>query len=65
MADVDLILYIHHETPDAVLVSEDGTEADAVWLPKRFAERGERRSKSDPIFEFSVAEWLAQREGLI
>jgi hypothetical protein len=46
-------------------VSEDGTEADAVWLPKRFAERGERRSKSDPIFEFSVAEWLAQREGLI
>jgi hypothetical protein len=31
---VDLELMVHHVTDRAVLVSTDGDEAGAVWLPK-------------------------------
>jgi hypothetical protein len=31
---VELEMYIHAETPKAILVSEDGDEDSAVWLPK-------------------------------
>ena len=30
---VDLILFEHHRTPAAVLVSDTGEEKRAVWLP--------------------------------
>jgi hypothetical protein len=65
MSAVELTLYLHHETDAAYLVSDSGEESEAVWLPKKFVEQGERRHKKDAMYEFSVAEWLAQREGLI
>lgn len=35
---VDLTVALHHETVKAVLVSADGTEARAAWLPKSVVE---------------------------
>jgi len=31
---VELTLHLHHETEKAILVSDDGDEKHAVWLPK-------------------------------
>lgn len=65
----DLTLHLHHETspgdPDrgAYLVSDDGDDAKAVWLPKSQCERGD--AKGQRIYEFTVPEWLAQKNGLI
>lgn len=66
---VDLTLHQHHEThagdPErgAYLVSDDGDGTKAVWLPKIQCERGPARGRS--IYEFAVAEWIAQEKGLI
>jgi len=30
----DLTMHLHHETPLAILVSDDGERKNAVWLPK-------------------------------
>mgnify|MGYP001765947044 CR=1 FL=1 len=35
---IDLVLCLHHETEAAILVSETGFRADAVWLPKAAVE---------------------------
>jgi hypothetical protein len=31
---IELEMYVHAETEKAILVSEDGEEDNAVWLPK-------------------------------
>ena len=36
LTDIDVLR--HHETKDAILVSRDGLEANAVWVPKSLCE---------------------------
>jgi hypothetical protein len=81
---IDLDMVLHHETQTdheklgAVLVSDDGTEARAVWLPKKSIEiqrshsndtaRGTRRSGQIvrlPVITVTVPERLAREKGLI
>ena len=35
---IDLTMHLHHETEKAILVSDDGDRAKAVWLPKSAVE---------------------------
>lgn len=52
----------HHETETGILVSDDGNEGNAIWLPKPFFEIQETDNKSVVI---SLPEWLAMEKGLI
>lgn len=63
--DTELELQVHHETSEAWLVSPDGDEDEAVWLPKSKVRRGERTSRSQEIYAFEVPTWLAQEKGLV
>lgn len=54
---IDCAVQLHHETPKAWLVSDDGDRTKAVWIPKSQAE-----------FEngiLTMPEWLAKEKGLI
>jgi hypothetical protein len=62
---VELELYLHHETMDGILLSSTGEEDEAVWLPKKFVEQGERTSRTKPIYEYTLPTWLAEKEGLV
>ena len=59
---IDLTLQKHHETPKAILVSDDGDKNRAVWLPLSQVEVVE---KGQGIVEVTVPEWLAKDKGLI
>ena len=59
---IDLTLQRHHETPKAILVSDDGDKNKAVWLPFSQVEVVE---KGQGIVEVTVPEWLARDKGLI
>ena len=59
---IDLTLQRHHETPKAILVSDDGDKDKAVWLPLSQVEVVE---KGQGIVEVTVPEWLAKDKGLI
>lgn len=74
LTDLDMVL--HHQTKDAVLVSDTGEEARAVWLPKSQIEfaRLDKNSgavKKDgqrtvlPVVTVTMPEWLAKEKGLI
>ena len=78
MADkiIDLTLALHHKTALAVMVSETGDGAKAIWLPlskieihnlgktcRGFDKRGQ--AESLPLFEITMPEWLAIDKGLI
>lgn len=56
---IDLHVHIHHKTEKAVLVSDDGDEENAVWLPLSQVEL-EPRERT-----VTLPEWLAQDKGLI
>ncbi|MEL6758188.1 MAG: hypothetical protein AAFP81_17285 [Pseudomonadota bacterium] len=60
---VDLSMEIHHETASALLLSDDGDRANAVWIPKSQIEDIDR--SKEPIIEVSIPEWLAHKKGLI
>lgn len=62
---VDLTLELRHETARAYLVSDDGKTEH--WLPKTLTEVGDvvGRNKTSEVRQFTIPEWLAQREGLI
>lgn len=62
---VDLTLEFRHETPRAYLVSDDGKTEH--WLPKSLVEMGDPvgLNATSEVREFTMPEWLAQREGLI
>lgn len=57
----DLELWLHHETPAAVLVSNDGERAKAVWLPKSAIEIDERKGGTIVV---ALPENLAIEKGL-
>lgn len=63
----DCDLHLHHETPDAILVSDDGDREQAVWLPKSKIEFEPKpgRAKGSSVVEVTLPEWLAQEKGLI
>ena len=72
----DLDLVLHYETDKAVLVSADGSEARAAWLPKsrielyrgRLNAEGIKRSGQLvrlPVVTVTVPEGLAKEKGLI
>lgn len=62
---VDLTLELRHETARSYLVSDDGKTEH--WLPKTLTEMGDvvGRNKTSEVRQFTIPEWLAQREGLI
>lgn len=59
---IDVTLQLHHETPKAILVSEDGDKAKAVWLP---LSQVEVEPKGNGIVEVTMPNWLAMEKGLI
>jgi hypothetical protein len=59
---VDLTLRLHHKTDRAVLVSDDGVEANAKWIPLSQCEV-EIRQKGMCVI--TMPEWLAKDKELI
>lgn len=63
----DLMLHLHAETKLAILVSDDGAEKSAVWLPKSQVEvspaPGTGGSKN--VVLVTLPEWLAIERGLV
>ncbi|MCA2013480.1 hypothetical protein LCM17_18460 [Cereibacter sphaeroides] len=58
----DTTVQIHSETDRAILVSEDGDEFEAVWLPLAEIEVNKRRGA---IADVSIPDWLAADRGLV
>ena len=59
---IDLEMLLHHETEKAILVSDDGDEKKAVWIPKSGCEF-ERKDGS--FVTVTMPEWRALDKGLI
>lgn len=57
---VDLTMQLHHETEKAILVSDDGEEGHAKWLPRALIEVNKLKPN---IVEVTMPVWLAEREG--
>lgn len=55
-------LHVHAETQLAILVSDDGDEKGAVWLPRSKIELV--RELDDKTIEVEVPDWLAEERGL-
>ena len=60
---VDIEVTLHAETALAILVSDDGDEDNAVWLPKSQIEYSPRIQGD--IINLTIPEWLATDKGLI
>ena len=58
---IDVMVQKHAETEKAVLVSDDGDKAKAVWLPKSQCEI----EPCDEYFKLTLPQWLARDRGLI
>lgn len=56
---VEVALHLHADGEASWLVSATGDRADASWLFKRFAERGEGRRE----MTWTMPEWLAVKRG--
>jgi hypothetical protein len=60
---VDLTVQLHAETAKAVLVSDDGIQKHAVWLPLSQIEIEKKPNSS--IVVVTLPEWLALDKGLL
>jgi len=63
---VDLLLFEHHRTAAAILVSDTGEEKDAVWLPLSQVEieaKPGRPGGREVIV--TMPQWLAEQRGLV
>lgn len=60
----ELILHMHSRTEKAILVSDDGDRAKAVWLPLSQIQFDETRLKL-PAVIVTLPEWLAVDKGLL
>ena len=58
---VDIEMQIHHRTDRAVLASDDGDRANAVWLPLAQIEIATENGKT----VVTMPEWLAMEKGLV
>lgn len=74
LSDYDLAF--HYDTGKAVLVSETGDEAKAVWLPKSHVEivrsdktvtgtRKDGQAMNWPLVTVTIPEWIAKEKDLI
>ncbi len=63
----DLLLHQHAETKLAILVSDDGNEKSAVWLPKSQIEIAPNPAAggSKAIVLVTAPEWLLTSKGLL
>jgi len=63
----DLMLQVHAETKLAILVSDDGKESSAVWLPKSQIEIAPNPAVggSKNIVLVTGPEWLFTSKGLL
>lgn len=59
---VDLTVTRHAETEKAILVSDDGEQDGAVWLPKS---QIEINVDSGTTLQITMPEWLAIDKGLV
>lgn len=63
---VDLLLFEHHRTAAAVLVSDDGEEKSAVWLPLSQVEIEAKPAKAGGReIILTGPEWLLNQKGLL
>jgi hypothetical protein len=63
---VDLLLFEHHRTAAAILVSDTGEAKDAVWLPLSQIEITPTPSRSGGSeVTVTAPEWLATERGLV
>lgn len=63
-AKAEIKMHLHHETPKAILASDDGNESRALWFPKSMIE-WERKREGRPEIDVTMPEWLAKKNGLI
>ena len=72
----DMTVALHYDTGSAILISETGEEAKAVWLPRTQIEVTDTGRKTDAtrkngeiikvaVLEITLPEWLAKKRGLI
>lgn len=62
----DLLLFEHHRTAAAVLVSDTGEEKDAVWLPLSQVEIEPKPSRpGGREVIVTLPAWLAEQRGLV
>jgi hypothetical protein len=59
---VDVTMQLHHETPKAILVSDDGDRDKAIWIP---LSQCEIEHKPKGIVIVTMPEWLALEKELI
>jgi hypothetical protein len=59
---VELTLRLHHITDRAILVSEDGNENKAKWIP---LSQCEVETKPKGIVIVTMPEWLATDKGFV
>lgn len=63
---VDLLLFEHHRTGAAVLVSDTGMEKDAIWLPLSQVEIEATPSHSGGReVTVTMPQWLAEQKELV
>lgn len=77
LVEVFVALHVNPPKAQAVLVSDDGENAHAKWIPRKFIgslhETGKTTVGTDrngarvilPMAHLTIPEWLAKREGLI
>jgi hypothetical protein len=59
---LDILMTLHHSTDRAVLASDDGDRARAVWLPLA---QIEVETRPDGYALVTLPEWLAIEKGLV
>lgn len=59
----DITVRLHQETERAILVSDDGDNDKAVWLPKSQVEFVQKPGSD--VIEVTLPEWLATERGLV
>jgi hypothetical protein len=59
---IEFIMKIHRETEKAFLLSKDGDESKAVWLPK--SQITVQETLANEHIRVEVPEWLAQKQNL-
>lgn len=60
---IDIDVHVHARTDKAVLVSDDGDEGSAVWLPLSQVEI-EPHQNLQRVYVLTLPEWLADDRGL-
>lgn len=64
MVIIDLEVHFHWYTPEAIKVSTDGEDNNAVWLPKSIVEYDEE-TEVGTVIKISLPERTAIDKGLV